>query len=1206
MGNNWTVEQKSVIEHSNGDLLVAAAAGSGKTAVLVERIVTMLQDKKDPVDIDRMLVVTFTRAAAAEMRERIGNRIAELLTEQPDNELLQRQQMLLQHAAITTLDSFCMQVVKEFFHTIDIDPGFRIGDSAEMKLLQSDVIKEVLEENYAAADGAFLRLVESYAPGKTDAALEDYVIKLHLFSESYEWPVKWLEGLADSFAYEDEEVFASSPLCEAVMKEVAIRTELALRDIKDAQELVNEAAVEGYRATVQNDAGLLEQLSRLTDYRSYSAVIRAYNFDRIGNCSKSVDPEAREQVKALRDRCKDTVNDLIKQYFFQDSSEMYEDLRSCAPHMKELVRLTLAFREKYMAAKQGKNLMEFADLGHYALQILLAEKDGIYEPTEAAGILMRRFDRIMVDEYQDSNKIQESLLGAISRKHDVSADYPEGRPNIFTVGDVKQSIYRFRQARPELFMDKYKKYGQGNPDYRKIILKKNFRSRPNVLDAVNSVFSWAMYKEFGGIEYDTDAALHVRDGFDKCDGTESPYDPELILLHQTDAKEEETVEKMVAEARICGERILRIIDEENGLLITDKEGVRRARPGDVAILLRTAKGWSETFVNVLKDMGIQASATVSTGFFEAGEVISVLNYLKILDNPNQDIPLAQILLSPVYGFTNDELAAMKTGAGNLFELMNRCVQSQAESGLHGKVAGFLEEYTYFRKRMKYLSVSELIQEIYRKTKIYTVMAALPAGRQRVANLEYLLRHAQNFETTSYHGLFQFVRYVEKLKDNEVDFGEASTAESMDAVKIMTIHKSKGLEFPVVLVPACGKQFNQMDANTRIVLHADYGLGPECIDSETRTKVTTLKKQYLRQIMKEETIAEELRMLYVAMTRAREKLILVGSTQEAGKFLESCAGNASRMDYRKLASANSYLDFLKGIVLRTFADKNPAALAEDNPVVLPVTVTGTKVVWHYIPLTAGDISVEETMTLLDEEEKRQALLDLVRSVPASEETGYYTALKKCLAYRYPYEEATRNPLKTSVSELKRRQNTEEAQEQEAYVPAWVSPVPGIGAAERGTLYHKVMELLPIETVRTKDELLAYLNGLTVLGRMTEEELQVIETDKVLAFLESGLAERLRAARGRIKREQPFVLGLETADGNRDYELIQGIIDLYFEEDDGIVLVDYKTDRVENAEELVKRYRVQLDYYAEAIARITGKKVKEKLIYSLHLSKTISLE
>lgn len=1225
MGRDWTEEQQQVVKHSEGDLLVAAAAGSGKTAVLVERIVTMLTDKAHPVDIDRMLVVTFTRAAAAEMKERIGNRIAELLMEQPESELLQRQQRLLHNAAITTIDSFCLQVVKEFFHRIDLTPGFRIGDEAEMKLLQSDVLKELLEENYAAAEEAFLRFVECYAPGKTDSALEEYITRLFLFSESYEWPEQWLQTQAETFDYEDETAFKASVLLKAVMEEAARQLAPAQEDINQALYLVNNYKLTGYHSAVLRDWNLIQSLVAAKDYDSFSKLIRAHEFERMKACDKSVDQAAKEEAKELRDRCKENVNTLLKQYFFQEPKAMYDDMKECAPHMKELVRLTLAFRKKYNQAKKDKNLLDFSDLGHYALQILLMEKDGAMVPSETAELLRGRYDRIMVDEYQDSNRIQETLLWAISRLHERSAEYPEGRPNIFTVGDVKQSIYRFRQARPELFMEKYEKYGQGDPAYQKIVLKKNFRSRPTVLDAVNTVFEWCMHKDFGGIEYDKDAALHAGLAHEVCTGQAGPYDPELILI----TGQPDDVEKAETEAQACADRILQLVSVAEGIQITENGQKRRAEFKDIAILLRSAKGWAETFVNVLKDRGIPARATVATGFFEAGEVVTVLNYLRILDNPQQDIPLAQVLLSPVFGFTNDELARIKCSGGRLYDMLNRYVKQEeavSEAGeekpgdveLVNKVKHFLELYGYFRQRKRYLGVSELIQEIYRETELYNVIAALPAGEQRIANLEYLLRQAQNYAATSYHGLFQFIRYVEKLKDNEVDFGEAATADAGNAVKIMTIHKSKGLEFPVVLIPGCGKQFNQMDANTRVVLHADYGMGPECIDSEKRTRITSLKKQYIRQMLRQETIAEELRMLYVAMTRARDKVILVAGTKETDKFLLSCAASSYRMDYRELLAASSYLDFVKGAVLRGFAGREWNTLLLDNPVKLQTGVTGQPVVWHFVPVKAGTVNIQ---TVVDEQEdlrKKERLLELIRKPEIIEESAEYRDLQKHMNYHYPYASATVKALKTSVSELKRRKLQEEQeQEPEAEVPIWLKRKMkraaeasefGISAAERGTLYHKILELVPVAAVRTEAALRAFCSELVKNGRMSAEEMECIEVERLMQFLQSELAERIRKAeaKGLLKREQPFVLGIETVDGSGDYELVQGIIDLYFEEEDGVVLVDYKTDRVEAAAELTERYRIQLQYYARAIRQITGKTVKEIFIYSLYLSETILVE
>ena len=1244
MGRNWTEEQCQVIAHNDGDLLVAAAAGSGKTAVLVERIVTMLTDEAHPIDIDRMLVVTFTRAAAAEMKERIGNRISELLQEHPENELLQRQQRLLHNAPITTIDSFCLQVVKEFFHRIDLTPGFGIGDDAEMKLLQSDVLTEVLEEAYATAEEPFLRFVECYAPGKTDSGLEEFVTRLFNFSESYEWPEQWLQMQAESFAYEDEAAFKNSELMQAVLQEAKIQIALAQADISQAMQLVTNYNLAGYQAAVQDDYNLLNRLMQAKDYDTMSRLLQQHEFQRLKNCDKSVDQAAKEEAKELRGRCKDTISALIKQYFFQSPQEMFEDMKACAAHMKELVRLTLVFRKKYSEAKKDKNLLDFSDLGHYALQILLTEQNGEWVPSETAEILRRRYDRIMVDEYQDSNRIQETLLWAISRLHERNAEYPEGRPNIFTVGDVKQSIYRFRQARPELFMEKYEKYGQGNPAYQKIVLKKNFRSRPNVLDAVNSVFEWCMHKEFGGIEYDQDAALHAGLPYGAGMGQASPYDPELILT----AGRSEDAEKAEVEAKACADRILQLVSDSQGLLITENGQQRRAEFRDIAILLRSAKGWAEVFVNVLKDNGIPARATVATGFFEAGEVVTVLNYLRILDNPQQDIPLAQVLLSPVFAFTNDELAKLKRFSGRLINCLyyfdkpdneqaekqesseeqesqekqesreeQKDEAAQADECLINKVQRFLELYRYFRKRKRYLDVAELIREIYQKTGLYHLMAALPAGEQRIANLEYLLHQARNYASSSYHGLFQFVRYVEKLKDNEVDFGEAATADAGNAVKIMTIHKSKGLEFPIVLLPGCAKQFNPMDARTRIVLHADYGMGPECIDSNKRTRIASLKKQYITQLLVKETVAEELRMLYVAMTRAREKLILVGGVKDADDFLKSCAASSNRMDYRKLQKANCYLDFIKGIVLRKFSGMEWKSLPDDNPITLPVAVNGQNVVWHFVPAKLGTVSVQTVVGQLEDAEKKKQILKLIQEKEEKTEPDEYRELQKTMQYCYPYQQATVQPLKTSVSELKRRMLQAE-QEEESEVPIWLKrkmqraakgKETGISAAELGTLYHKLLELLPVGSVRTEAELLDYYNTLEKEGRMSAEELSYMEKDRIMRFLQSELAERMRRAEanGRLKREQPFVLGVETKDGSGDYELVQGIIDLYFEEEDGsVVLVDYKTDRVESATELSERYRIQLQYYAQAIRQITGKAVKEIFIYSLHLSETILLE
>lgn len=1253
MARDWTREQQEVIRLHDGNLLVSAAAGSGKTAVLVERILTMIRDGANPLNIDRLLVVTFTKAAAEEMRERIGASLAKTIEEQPENEHLQKQQLLLHHASITTIDSFCMQIVKEFFHVCHLDPSFRVGDETEMELLRSDVIGELLEECYTAAEPEFIQLSGDYADGKTDVKLESFILRLYHFSESYPWPDEWLKEQAGRYQYETIEELESSALVKAILADIEAVIEAAGEEAEQALAICNlPNGPKAYEKTIISDTEQLQRLRGLGSYSEYGQAFWSLGFARLsGRPGPETDEGMKTRVKTLRDRYKQSINDLVKWYFYQSTDEMLKDMQRVIIPVRTLMQLVIRFREKYREAKEERNLLDFGDLEHLSLEILLERgEDGTYHPTAAAAALRERYAKLMIDEYQDSNLVQETLLQAISGVWDKDSDHPEGRPNIFMVGDVKQSIYRFRLARPELFMEKYETYDSEKGLYRKIDLHQNFRSRVEVLDAVNVVFEWCMRKEFGRIEYDSQAALYAGLQFPENEQIQD-YSPELIFICPNE-EEAELAEKMqelsegmeeteepgtiTAEAAACAARIRQLTNPETGLLVIVDGKTRIAEYGDIAVLFRSTRGWTEEFLSVFTAEGIPARAAAQIGFFAAGEVRTVLNYLRILDNPRQDIPLAAVLLSPMVGLSNEEMAEFRRKDSSLYEDVCYFIEDKAdESGELGeKLKLFMEKFDYLRRKSGYLPVSELIEEIYRTTGWYELMAAFPAGGQRTANLDFLLQQAVQYEASSYHGLFHFVRYVEKLLEHGIDFGEAGAAETENAVRIMSIHKSKGLEFPIVLLPSLGKRMNQADSNTEIVLHSDYGPAPDCIDGELRTRIPTLQKQFIRRCISRENIAEELRILYVAMTRAKEKLILVATVKNPEKVLQEAGGGEERMNYLNLSRINSFLIPVAGAVLRYLnRDINPER-ERDYEIQVPSCNTGNLVKWKFRIQTAFGSAVTRTVEALSEETIKENLLKLIQQIregsaePISQEEQLRVQeLQECLHFHYPYEAMINQPIKLSVSELKRcsMMEAEKMEAEEGQPAEWVSAgqedgtgdATGAGrydgaerairGSELGTLYHLVLEQLPMKEIRTEEELSRFLQEMVNQERITTEERNALSIRKLMGFLHSNLAERMRRAarEDKLHREQPFVLGVPVQGGaEEDIMLVQGIIDLYFEEDDGLVLVDYKTDAA-NSSELLKRYRVQLEYYTKALEQITGMKVKETLIYSFSEEAVIPL-
>ena len=1312
MGVSWTTEQQQVIDLRNRNILVSAAAGSGKTAVLVERIVKIITDKNHPVDIDHLLIVTFTNAAAAEMRERIGNAIEKALDEQPGDEHLLRQLTLIHNAQITTIDSFCLYVVRNHFHEIDLEPNFRIGDEGELKLLREDVLGRVLEQNYEEPSEAFSDFVEGYASGRTDAALNEMILQLYEFSRSYPWPEKWLDSFVGAYRIETREELDRAEW-------LAPLTENICFVLKDCEQLLKQALAitqqddgpDMYEKAVQSDLEKYEGLAGLTSFCELSEALSDIKYDRLASSRGfEGDPDKLELVKSLREQAKDVVKKLCKQYFFCSPEMMIEQLERTEPMLEEVVRLTKQFADEFAAAKRRKNLVDFHDVEHFALQILVDEETEKAKKT--AEEFRDTFEEIMIDEYQDSNEVQETLLRSISREE-------RGENNIFMVGDVKQSIYRFRLARPELFMKKYDSYSLEESTTQRIDLHKNFRSREEVLTCTNDIFYKIMARSLGNVEYDAEAALYPGASYPAMPVQENPvgekaaedekvsgkqingFTPEILLADSNDELLEDTdfSDKKTLEAKMVAEKIRHLMKTQP---VTDKATgeLRMARYSDIVILLRSLSGWADSLVEVLNGNGIPAHTVSSTGYFSTVEVQTVLSMLRLLDNPRQDIPMAAVLRSPMAGLTDEELAVLRLEDGSVpfheavLELAEGLYEEDGQKEIsdseadrkqgrnadektenhieitaHRKLLKFYKKYKQLRQLVPDTPIHELIEIILRETGYGHYVAAMPAGNRRTANLNMLLEKAAAYEKTSYKGLFHFVRYIDELQKYDVDFGEADmVGENEDVVRIMSIHKSKGLEFPIVIVSGMGKNFNKQDTRSKMVLHPELGIGLDYMDGKKRIKSPTIAKKAIAKQIDLENLGEELRVLYVALTRAKEKLILTGTLKDAPEKLEffrqqaalyAHSSDTTAIPYLTRESAAGYLDWILPAVL-SYGDKYPIRIVE-----------------------AAELVLDEVENQLEQNEN---LTERIEEIKAAD-TQLVGQLKQRFSQRYPYQTDILRKNKYSVSELKHRAMREKFEaEQEETVPAFleepVTPtIPlfiqrqGIVEQEaqnkaqdagqeaeskaeqkiesntanrgalRGTAVHRVMECYDFTSEKSVQE---QMDAMEKEEKITADMRTLVKERIVADFVSSETGKRMALAQrmGALYREKPFVMGFTEEELERygfgagaqmieneaqtenaqqeivsenvsqenhmheeDLTLIQGIIDVFWIEDDGITVLDYKTDRVDTAQELIDRYATQLKLYADALERVfaTRKlKVKEILIYSFRLEKLISIE
>ena len=1216
MALTFTPEQQKVIDLRNRNILVCAAAGSGKTAVLVERIIEIVTDEEHPVDIDRLLVVTFTNAAAAEMRERIGKALSARLCQTPDNVHLQRQVSLLHNAQITTIDSFCLFVIRNNFNDIGLDPGFRIADEGELRLLKQDTLTELLEQQYQEKNKSFLSCVEYFTGGSNDRLLEEYISKLYEFSMSYPWPEDWISQCMRGYKITSVSELEETDWCHYIIRYIRTLVAESIADLDIALQLTERP--DGpymYGETLEKEKEMLSKLTQIETFAGFYEAFTTVSFGRLpSKKDDSVNPLLREKVQLLRKNLKKRLDDIREAYLVLSPEKVVERMETAAPNVEELLLLVLAYKELLDQRKRRDNMIDFHDMEHFALDILLSrQEDGSVLPSTAAREYRAHFKEILIDEYQDSNLVQELLLKSISGEEDENY-------NRFMVGDVKQSIYKFRLARPELFIEKYIGYTKEASNRQRIDLHRNFRSRPQVIDSVNSVFSRMMRPELGGVDYDEEAALYQGAVFPKSEtGTEDsaadPYRTEYLVIGKD---EESRLTTRGQEAAAIAHKIrelyasLKVADKETGKL-------RPVRYSDIVILLRTTAGWAEEFKAVLEQEGIPAYVSSRTGYFQTVEIKVLMQLLRVIDNPLQDIPLYGTMKSFFGGFEEEEIAKIRAEdkQAPLYELLINYDGEEKE-----KVQEFLKWLSGYRRKTAYTPIHKLIQDILTETGYLDYVTARPGGSQRRANVEMLLTRAAAFENTSYYGLFHFLRYMEQLEKYEVDYGEADILdENADVVRIMSIHKSKGLEFPVCFVAGLSKRFNMQDTTGRMIADADMGIGVDYVDEELRLQSKTLKKRAVALKMKLDTLGEEMRVLYVAMTRAREKLILTGMTADVDQFEAELSkqkefgsfDRSGKIPFSVLAGASCYLDFL-------------------FPCLDEVTLIRPK------ELFLAD--VQGAVVEIDRKQKLLAGKDGENKQIMTELSGRFEKI-------YPYQYLSDLFVKTTVSELKKKaihdlsfrsmedlnlgdgakgNDTEQAftaqwfEEPEIvpYIPSFISSTEEMSGTDRGSAYHKVMELLDFAKLGECQEpdvdkqLNEQLEQFVEEGRLTVQWRESIDNRKIRTFLKSSLAKRMgRAAQlGRLRREQPFVLGLPASRLGGQFPeseqvLIQGIIDVFFEEDGRIIVADYKTDRVKAPEELITRYQVQLDYYAQALTRLTGKEVTEKIIYSFALGREIVL-
>ena len=1299
----WTNEQLQAIEEKGSNILVAAAAGSGKTAVLVERIIHKIIDEK--MDIDKMLVVTFTNAAASEMRERILKAIYEKLEKEPQNVHLQRQITLLNKSSICTIHSFCLDVIHNHFYELDIPSNFRIADTTEIDLLKQEVLDDLFEQKYLESNTNFLQLLEIYTSYRSDETLQELVLTLYRFIQSSPFPKKWLQTKLEEFKIQDTiQDFGQTIWGKIILQSVKEEIEesiLQLETIETKMKYYIELA-KFAQVIAEDKIQLQDILASISSWEITYQKITSLHFTK-WPVDKKVTNDLKEEAKEIRDGIKKRMKEKVSKRVSISSKNSIHDFQVMEPILQKLVELVLEFSELFSQKKKEKNCIDFNDIEHFALRILIDE-DGT--PTSISKKYQEKFEEIAIDEYQDSNLVQEAILTSISRGN-----------NIFMVGDVKQSIYKFRQARPDLFLQKYEEYqlkeNKTENDHLKIQLFKNFRSRENILNITNLVFETIMSKELGDILYNENEYLNyganypepeensandnsilqkekneVNDNMPKnklnyaeiaqldiidlkedesitafkdeeMADTKSVYDSNTTTKNETndmlkstknnmenltkdtlqEDDEDERIEDEVLEARFVAKKIQTLLQSD--YMVFDKnQGYRPIKPKDIVILLRATNNLAPIYETELADLELPVFSDTSSSYLDSVEIQTILSVLKILDNPLQEIPLVVVLRSTIGNFTDNDLIAIRLTDRNcnFYEALLK-TRLSGEAPLKQKIENLLGKLENWKTQEKYLPLDELIWQIYLDTGYYQYVGLLPNGAMRQANLKTLFEKAKQYETASYKGLFHFVHFMEKLKKQNGDLASAKLiGENEDVIRIMSIHKSKGLEFPVVFLCNAQKRFNLQDLNDAILLHQELGFGPNLIDPKRRIKYPTLAKEAIGLKMKQETLSEEERILYVALTRAKERLFITARSKDLEKELKTKKQqlalyldkqNTYQLDYRLVQKGKSYLDWLLYVYL--FYQEKTICLKG-----IPYELKDIMTLHTY---SKQELIKELQQNIQEEAKFRQKLQQKLQSFSKEEKERVQNELIEKLSWQYPYIVDTKLQTKTSVTKIKQEKmrleeleavnsandanDIEELKEETIeeivsnatgdivpiesklanLVPKFLKPEEKISNSKKGTLVHLCIQKLDEKKDYTLQDIKQMIEQMVLKEIITEKEAQAIDANLVYEYTKSELFQELKQAK-EIHKEQPFYISIpakeiiqeaKLADSEKSI-LVQGIIDLYYiDKNDNLKLVDFKTDyvgKVENAKEkILEKYRMQLEIYQKALEQSLGKKVSK---------------
>ncbi|WP_141433156.1 helicase-exonuclease AddAB subunit AddA [Bacillus sp. 03113] len=1229
---SWTHDQWKAIMAKGQDILVAAAAGSGKTAVLVERMITRILS--DPsFHVDEWLVVTFTNASAAEMRHRIGEALEKAIKENPSSQHLRKQLTLLNRASISTLHSFCLEVIRKYYYLIDIDPGFRIADATEAQLLRDEAMDEIFEEEYGKeGNGRFFDLVDTFTNDRSDVALQDIVQKLYDFSQSHPDPVSYLQSIINMYDVREDAPIDALPFIDALLEDVELQLEGAKELLENGLDITRQPfgpapREENFLSDIQIVDTLLQ--AKQDSWSTLYEAMQVWSFARAKTCrGDQFDKVLIDQAQKKREKAKYIIKSIQEELFSRRPESFMKDMREMKENIETLVQLVQSFANRFQEMKTEKGLVDFADLEHLCLQILMDQTTNKQEgpvPSDAALSYRAQFKEVLVDEYQDVNMVQEYILQLVTKG--------EGKNgNLFMVGDVKQSIYRFRLAEPKLFLGKYHQFTHdGEVSGLKIDLARNFRSRKEILYGTNYIFKQIMGVKIGEIEYDASAELVP--GASYPENVKEPV--ELILIdHDTngldreEAEEDDSIEydpieleQSVLEARWMAQKVKELISSRASVYQAKTKTSRPIMYRDIVILLRSMT-WAPQIIEEFKQQGIPIYANLSTGYFEASEISTMMALLKVIDNPYQDIPLAAVLRSPIIGLNEEELANLRIHHknGSFYEALTSYGEKGDDSAeLYEKLTMFYHSLKGWRSQARKGFLSELIWQLYRDTHFYDFVGGLPGGKQRQANLRALYDRARQYETTSFRGLFRFLRFIERMRERGDDLGAArALGEQEDVVRIMTIHSSKGLEFPAVFIAGLGRSFNMMDMRKSYLFDKEWGFATRYVNSKNRVTLPSLPQLALKRKKKLEMLAEEMRILYVALTRAKEKLFLIGSVKKAEKMIQQWESELDNpkwllKEYER-ASASTYLDWIGPALIR-HEDSEKLRLEGKGIYGLPADITKHPSSWDIQIIPANEISSNDQ---LEQNETEDYLKYVYNGEKVPIESKYKDTIYQQLSWEYRFQAAETHRSKQSVSEMKRQREVTDENSGAELISTFSKPffnrpkfmqAKKLTPAEKGTAMHLVMQHLDVKKPLTVDHIQDQLDELISKELLTEEQRMVIDPTVIIEFFDSEIGKRLMNAK-KIDKEIPFSFSYPASKAYSDWRgeeeavLIQGIVDCFFEDEKGTVLLDYKTDTItgrykggftEAQRILESKYRVQMDLYAEAIENITKRKVDECYLF-----------